>query len=59
MSTVYRGLQTALELKNAGDDVVVQFDGAGVESLAGISSKDSPMNSRAVALADGYQILTF
>ncbi|MEO6505781.1 MAG: sulfur reduction protein DsrE [Terrimesophilobacter sp.] len=52
LSRVYRGLKTALEFKKAGDEVVVQFDGAGVESLAAISDKDSKLNPLAVALAD-------
>lgn len=52
MSRVYRGLKTALEFKNAGDDVVVQFDGSGIETLAAISQQDNPLNGLAVELAD-------
>lgn len=52
MSRVYRGLKTALEFKKAGDEVVVQFDGSGIETLAAISKEDSPLNALAVALAD-------
>jgi len=47
---VYRGLKTALEFKQAGDDVVVVFDGSGVESLAAISDTGHKMNPLAVAL---------
>ncbi|WP_430867668.1 sulfur reduction protein DsrE [Demequina aurantiaca] len=49
---VYRALKTALEFKTAGDDVVVQFDGSGAETLAAISNPENPMNALAVALAD-------
>ncbi|MDJ0348828.1 sulfur reduction protein DsrE [Cryobacterium sp. PH29-G1] len=49
---VYRGLKTALEFKQAGDDVVVLFDGSGVETLAAISAAGHPMNPLAVALED-------
>jgi len=49
---VYRGLKTALEFKQAGDDVVVVFDGSGVESLAAISDAGHMMNPLAVALQD-------
>ncbi|MDJ0377076.1 sulfur reduction protein DsrE [Cryobacterium sp. PH31-L1] len=51
-SRVYRGLKTALEFKTAGDDVVVVFDGSGVESLAAISAPAHKMNPLAVALQD-------
>jgi hypothetical protein len=51
-SRVYRGLKTALEFKQAGDDVVVVFDGSGVESLAAISDPGHKMNPLAVALRD-------
>ncbi len=49
---VYRGLKTALEFKQAGDDVVVVFDGSGVESLAAISDPKHKMNPLAFALQD-------
>ena len=52
MSRVYRGLKTALEFKQAGDDVVVVFDGSGVESLAAISDPAHKMNPLAVALQE-------
>ena len=51
-SRVYRGLKTALEFKQAGDEVVVVFDGSGVESLAAISDPAHKMNPLAVALHD-------
>lgn len=51
-SRVYRGLKTALEFKQAGDDVTVVFDGSGVESLAAISDPSHKMNPLAVALQD-------
>lgn len=43
-SRVYRGLKTAAEFADAGDDVVVLFDGAGVEALAAVSDSSNPMN---------------
>lgn len=46
----YRGLKTALEFKEAGDDVVVVFDGSGVETLAAISDPANPMHPLAEAL---------
>lgn len=48
----YRGLKTALELKEAGDDVTVLFDGSGVETLAAISDSDHPMHALAQALKE-------
>lgn len=51
-SKVYRGLKTALEFTSAGDDVVVVFDGSGVETLAAISDPASPMHPLATALRD-------
>lgn len=52
MSRVYRGLKTALEFKEAGDDVVVMFDGSGVETLAAISDPNSKLNPLATALGE-------
>lgn len=52
MSRAYRGLKTALEFKKAGDDVVVLFDGSGVETLAAVSEPTSPLNPLITALAD-------
>lgn len=52
MSRAYRGLKTALEFKKAGDDVVVLFDGSGVETLAAVSESTSPLHPLISALAD-------
>jgi len=51
-SRVYRGLKTALEFTAAGDDVVVLFDGSGVEALAAIADPRHKMNGLVVALGD-------
>lgn len=52
---VYRGLKTALEFKQAGDDIVVVFDGSGVETLAAITAPSHKMNPLAVALKDNIR----
>lgn len=52
MARAYRGLKTALEFQAAGDDVVVMFDGSGVETLAAISDPTSKLNPLAVALTE-------
>lgn len=39
-----------MEFKEAGDDVVVVFDGSGVETLAAISDPTNPMHPLAEAL---------
>jgi len=54
-SRVYRGLKTALEFKQAGDDVTVVFDGSGVETLAAITASTHKMNPLAVALKDNIR----
>lgn len=54
-SRVFRGLKTALEFKQAGDDVTVLFDGSGVESLALISDPNHPMHSILESIADKVQ----
>ncbi|MEV8251983.1 sulfur reduction protein DsrE [Microbacterium sp. NPDC076768] len=46
----YRGLKTAIEFQEAGDDVVVVFDGSGVETLAAISDPTNPMHPLAEKL---------
>lgn len=46
----YRGLKTAIEFAEAGDDVVVLFDGSGVETLAAISDPANPMHPLAEKL---------
>ena len=55
MARAYRGLKTALEFQKAGDDVVVVFDGSGVETLATISDPQSTLNPLAVALRDNVR----
>ncbi len=54
-SRVYRGLRTALELHEAGDDIVLLFDGSGVESLAAISDANNPMHPILEALSAHVQ----
>ncbi len=51
VSRVYRGLKTALELHEAGDDIVLLFDGSGVESLAAISDENNSMHPILKALS--------
>jgi hypothetical protein len=51
LSRAYRGLKTALELVQAGDDVTVLFDGSGVETLAAVSASDSPLNPVLTAIS--------
>lgn len=52
LSRVYRGLGTAREFADAGDDTVVVFDGSGVESLAAIAAEDHKLNGLLEALRD-------
>ncbi len=40
LARAYRGLLTARELLDAGDDVVVVYDGSGVDTLAAASVAD-------------------
>lgn len=44
MSRAYRGLKTALEFVQAGDEVAVVFDGSGVETLAAVADPSSKLN---------------
>ena len=44
MARVYRGLGTAQEFVEAGDDVTIIFDGSGVESLAAMSDAGHDLN---------------
>lgn len=56
LSRVYRGLATAMEFHNAGDDVAIVFDGSGTESLAAIanpSHKLNPLLEATRSLIDG------
>ena len=55
VSRLYRGLKTALELHEAGDDIVLLFDGSGVESLAAISDPNNPMHPILKELSDRVQ----
>lgn len=43
-SRAYRGLKTALEFVQAGDEVAVVFDGSGVETLAAIADPSNALN---------------
>lgn len=45
LSRAYRGLKTALEFVQGGDEVSVIFDGSGVETLAAISDPTSKLNA--------------
>lgn len=44
LSRAFRGLSTAKEFIQAGDDVVVVFDGSGVETIAAIVDAGHPLN---------------
>ena len=55
MSRAYRGLKTALELVQAGDEVTIVFDGSSAETLAAISDPTSPLQGRADALKANIQ----
>jgi hypothetical protein len=44
LSRAFRGLSTANEFIQAGDDVKVIFDGSGVESVAAIVDPAHPLN---------------
>lgn len=50
LSRAYRGLKTALEFVQGGDDVAVVFDGSGVETLAAITDSNSKLNPLLIAL---------
>ncbi len=43
-AAVYRGLGTAQEFQEAGDDVTIVFDGSGTESLAVLSDPSHMLN---------------
>jgi predicted peroxiredoxin len=40
LARAYRGLMTAVEFLEAGDDVTVVYDGSGVDTLAAASALD-------------------
>lgn len=44
LSRAFRGLSTAKEFIQAGDDVKVIFDGSGVETIAAIVNSQHPLN---------------
>ena len=43
-AAVYRGLDTAREFADAGDDVTIVFDGSGTESLAALTADDHALH---------------
>ena len=45
VSRVYRALKVASEFNQAGDDVVLLFDGSGVKSLAEMANVQSSMHT--------------
>jgi len=45
VSRAYRGLKVAKEFHEAGDDIVVVFDGSGVETLAAIADPSHKLNA--------------
>jgi hypothetical protein len=45
LARAYRGLLTAGEFLEAGDDVVVIYDGSGVDTLAAASAHDHQLHS--------------
>lgn len=55
MSRAYRGLKTALEFVDAGDEVAVVFDGSGVETLAAISDTNSKLNPLLQAISSAVE----
>lgn len=54
-SRVYRALGTAGEFQEAGDDVAVVFDGAGVETLAAVSDPEHKLRGMLDAVAAQVQ----
>ncbi len=44
LARAYRGLLTAVEFLEAGDDVTVVFDGSGVDTLAAASAPDHQLH---------------
>ncbi len=44
LARVYRALGTAKEFHDAGDDVVIVFDGSGVDTLASLSDDDHELH---------------
>jgi hypothetical protein len=44
LARAYRGLMTAVEFLEAGDDVTVVYDGSGVDTLAAASAPDHQLH---------------
>ncbi|MGM0385314.1 MAG: sulfur reduction protein DsrE [Actinomycetota bacterium] len=44
LAKAYRGLMTATEFLDAGDDVTVVYDGSGVDTLAAASTEDHQLH---------------
>lgn len=44
LARAYRGLHTAAEFVDAGDDVTVMYDGSGVDTLAAASAPDHQLH---------------
>ncbi len=44
LARAYRGLMTAVEFLEAGDDVTVVYDGSGVDTLAAASASDHQLH---------------
>lgn len=53
-ANAYRGLLTATEFMEAGDDVTVLYDGSGVDTLAAASASDHKLHG----LVDGLRPVT-
>lgn len=53
-ANAYRGLLTATEFMEAGDDVTVMYDGSGVDTLAAASTSDHKLHK----LAEGLRPVT-
>jgi hypothetical protein len=49
---VFRGLMAAGEFREAGDDVVVVYDGSGVDTLAAASADGHPLHRQVMWLRD-------
>ena len=45
LARAYRGILTAVEFLEAGDDVIVVYDGSGVDTLAAASGEDHALHS--------------
>ncbi len=52
LARVYRALGTAKEFVDAGDDVVIVFDGSGVDTLAALSDEEHQLHGLLESLRD-------